>query len=329
MLLLLTYHSIIQTAYFIIRENAQHGEELMCSYHACRITGIKFRYCAYCNVPVAKRNFGRRHQHGEVPDGESQSGDDTASRSSADEEESKTPYKAVKQVKTVEKSLDKTASMTADDNKGATDSTAVKQENKVMSSSNPEEQRNNEADESDEAGGSRRSSITSSSAESQNRMTNNRMTMSHRDSHALEPPIALRTIDAVRAAQQPPIALRTNGDDRATRWAALLAKRPQSDDSIAMQAWLVEVLSVSDMPTPVKDEEKNGGENDKANTIGEETSTSKSKASLLTKKRPLSMVTVKVDESSSRAEDTGFAEWKEHKKYKGLPKKGYELAQKE
>merc|ERR1711865_717155 len=26
--------------------------------------GIKFRYCAYCMAPVAKRNFSRRHDHG-------------------------------------------------------------------------------------------------------------------------------------------------------------------------------------------------------------------------------------------------------------------------
>lgn len=301
----------------------------MCSYYACRNTGIKFRYCAYCNVPVAKRNFRKRHQHGEGPDSESQSGDDTASRSSADEEKSKTHSKAVKQVKKVEESLDKTASVIADENKGATDSTAVKQDDKVSSSSNPEEQKSHEADESDEAGGSRRSSFTSSSAESYNRMTNNRMTISDRDSHSLQPAIALRTIDADHAAQQPPIEIRTNSDDRATRWAALLTKRPQSDDSNAMQSWLVEVLSVSDLATPMMEEEKEFGENDKANTIGQETSTSKSKASLLTKKRPHSMATAEDDESSLRAEDTGFAEWKERKKYKGLPKKGYELTQKE
>ena len=42
----------------------KHGEELICSYCACRNAGIKFRYCSHCKVPVAKRNFRKRHKHG-------------------------------------------------------------------------------------------------------------------------------------------------------------------------------------------------------------------------------------------------------------------------
>lgn len=56
-------HNFI-SAYFIISEDAKHGENLVCSYYACRNGGIKFRYCAYCMAPVAKRNFSRRHDHG-------------------------------------------------------------------------------------------------------------------------------------------------------------------------------------------------------------------------------------------------------------------------
>jgi hypothetical protein len=40
-----------------------HGTELYCSYFACRNAGIKFRYCVYCKLPVAKRNFAKRHRH--------------------------------------------------------------------------------------------------------------------------------------------------------------------------------------------------------------------------------------------------------------------------
>ena len=35
----------------------------MCSYFVCRNAGIKFRYCVYCKLPVAKRNFAKRHRH--------------------------------------------------------------------------------------------------------------------------------------------------------------------------------------------------------------------------------------------------------------------------
>jgi hypothetical protein len=53
-----------KTAYFVISEETKHGEDLVCSYYSCRNGGVKFRYCAHCMAPVAKRNFCRRHDHG-------------------------------------------------------------------------------------------------------------------------------------------------------------------------------------------------------------------------------------------------------------------------
>mmetsp|Transcript_2731 Transcript_2731/g.6288 ORF Transcript_2731/g.6288 Transcript_2731/m.6288 type:complete len:894 (-) Transcript_2731:257-2938(-) len=58
-----------KTAYFVVPEGIEHGDELLCSYPACRAAGCKFRYCLYCKVPVAKRNFRNRHRHG-VPGGD-------------------------------------------------------------------------------------------------------------------------------------------------------------------------------------------------------------------------------------------------------------------
>uniref|UniRef100_A0A7S2JUH4 Uncharacterized protein n=1 Tax=Leptocylindrus danicus TaxID=163516 RepID=A0A7S2JUH4_9STRA len=52
-----------KTAHFIISEDLEHGTELVCSYPACRNTGVKFCFCAYCQTPVAKRNFRKRHMH--------------------------------------------------------------------------------------------------------------------------------------------------------------------------------------------------------------------------------------------------------------------------
>lgn len=40
--------------------------QLLLCFHvdpACREAGVKFRYCSFCEAPVAKRNFGRRHTH--------------------------------------------------------------------------------------------------------------------------------------------------------------------------------------------------------------------------------------------------------------------------
>ena len=58
-----------KTAYFVVPEGIEHGDELLCSYPACRSAGCKFRYCLYCKVPVAKRNFRNRHRHG-IPGGD-------------------------------------------------------------------------------------------------------------------------------------------------------------------------------------------------------------------------------------------------------------------
>lgn len=37
-----------KTAYFVISEDAKHGEDLVCSYFACRNGGVKFKYCGHC-----------------------------------------------------------------------------------------------------------------------------------------------------------------------------------------------------------------------------------------------------------------------------------------
>jgi len=52
-----------KTAHFVIPENIEHGAELLCSYLSCRNAGVKFRFCTVCQVPVAKRNFRKRHMH--------------------------------------------------------------------------------------------------------------------------------------------------------------------------------------------------------------------------------------------------------------------------
>ncbi len=54
----------LRTAYFDIPVNAQHGMLLVCSHPKCAESGRCFRYCAVCDVPVAKRNFPMRHTHG-------------------------------------------------------------------------------------------------------------------------------------------------------------------------------------------------------------------------------------------------------------------------
>lgn len=57
------YHNA-RTAYIDIPANAAHGMLLICSHRSCSSSGRKFRYCALCELPVAKRNFFKRHSHG-------------------------------------------------------------------------------------------------------------------------------------------------------------------------------------------------------------------------------------------------------------------------
>jgi hypothetical protein len=53
----------IKTGYLLIPDDASHGMDLLCSHNQCRNEGVKFLYCAVCQLPVAKRNFRKRHSH--------------------------------------------------------------------------------------------------------------------------------------------------------------------------------------------------------------------------------------------------------------------------
>lgn len=52
------------TAFMDIPVDAPHGLLLSCSSSECVQSGRKFRYCKVCAIPVAKRNFPKRHGHG-------------------------------------------------------------------------------------------------------------------------------------------------------------------------------------------------------------------------------------------------------------------------
>jgi len=52
------------SAVFKISRDVKHGEDLLCSFPQCRDGGVKFAYCLVCGIPVAKRNFRQRHDHG-------------------------------------------------------------------------------------------------------------------------------------------------------------------------------------------------------------------------------------------------------------------------
>jgi len=53
-----------RTAYIDVPPDASHGTIVICSHPVCVSSGRKFRYCSVCMIPVAKRNFSKRHAHG-------------------------------------------------------------------------------------------------------------------------------------------------------------------------------------------------------------------------------------------------------------------------
>lgn len=176
------------------------------------------------------------------------------------------------------------------------------------------------------------------------------------------------------------------GADRERLWAQLLAKRPPTKDGEAVSAWLMEVLSVSDLDTPLKENgqaqpaaaislpfktagaptdaaqlaaasfKNNKNNANKASSNGsaagsgsnngkDDASSASSSASsnvIIKKKRPLAVLQ-KDDEkegsptaagaaaspSKSKKDVGSFAEWKDRKKHKGLPKKGFSMQQSE
>ena len=163
----------------------------------------------------------------------------------------------------------------------------------------------------------------------------------------------------------PPIAHQARPKISAEReclWGQLLAKRPPTKDGEAVSAWLMEVLSVSDLDTPLKENgqvapnaaislpfkttgvpgaaaqlaaaSKNWG---KSNGSSKETDSPVSGV-VIKKKRPLSAILQKNDDDEEAADDSpkedgtpskkdvgSFAEWKDRKKHKSLPKKGFSM----
>jgi hypothetical protein len=164
------------------------------SYFACRNAGIKFRYCSHCKVPVAKRNFRKRHKHG---GDDIRGGDD----SGGEEEIGKKGIPAQITAKCEEvNDGDGLSSQSADSNVQDKQTELGIQQGLVRSS--------------------------------------------------------MRSFEKKSKANNSGVAALGPGDEKITparqhRWTTLLAKRPATKDGDSMSAWLMEVLAVSDLDTPL------------------------------------------------------------------------------
>ena len=131
--------------------------------------------------------------------------------------------------------------------------------------------------------------------------------------------------------------------ERESKWNGLLGKRPPTKDGEAVSAWLMEVLSISDLDTPLGQTKTENGANgvtavpSKINGVTSaeqqvsatkvyETATS---SVLIKRKRPLPKISKKdsTDEDPTsplpKQDQSSFAEWKDRKKHKSLPKKSF------
>ena len=270
----------------MIPENVKHGEELICSYFACRNAGIKFRYCSHCKVPVAKRNFRKRHKHG----GEIVAGED----SDAEED-----------------GLAVGGGAPPESKKGIP--------SQIMAS-------REEPEEADAL-----SSQTSNSVHEQ-----------RKEKTAVEVKRGLvrssmRTFEADRL-NKPRTGMAAPADggqisqERRERWKALLTMRPSTKDGDSMSNWLMEVLSVSDLETPLKGagEDSTSAPGPAAATLEESTeveveedagnaATNVGSGVVVKKKRPAELLEGAGDRPGTYAGGS-FAEWKERKKLRKLAK---------
>lgn len=154
---------------------------------------------------------------------------------------------------------------------------------------------------------------------------------------------------SVSATEQPRDGMISQ--ERRDRWVTLLAKRPATKDGDSMSAWLMEVLAVSDLDTPLKisevaeppketenmDPHKKhsaieltksdndyGSSNEDSHAIenndradDEKPAAGDSNGAIIKKKRPADFLTEDSEAKPSEAFVSGsFAEWKERKRQK-------------
>lgn len=271
----------------------KHGEELICSYFACRNAGIKFRYCSHCKVPVAKRNFRKRHKHG---------GEIVAGEDSGDEDEPREIKKGIP------------AQITANHVDFG--------EGDAVSSQSADSDNQNEPNYAPDAG--------------------NR----HIDDTKGLVRISMRNFEESKNPQVDDSSNKEQkvSSERKERWLSLLTKRPFTKDGDSMSNWLMEVLAVSDLETPLKDghEEEDEGihksnivtegepthedaDSANSNDSGYDSSKLNDAAAVVQKKRSAELITKSLEpRDGEKPKLTGgsFAEWKERKKQKKQSKLG-------
>ena len=196
----------------MIPSNIGHGSDLVCSFAACRNAGVKFRYCAVCRVPVAKRNFHQRHGHG-IP----------TTRREETAQKNNSGYAVAKKD---EMKLEKKPHLVKPPSSDA--AVAGRNSNRHTKKMKPPTQT---VEVRRPVGGS---SSRFNAQDSLKRTGSNR-----------KQTIGCSPSSSTSTSREVP-------RDRQMQWAALLRRRPDTNDADGMSAWLLEVMAVSDLKTPFK-----------------------------------------------------------------------------
>ncbi|KAG7361653.1 hypothetical protein IV203_036754 [Nitzschia inconspicua] len=199
------------TAFFLIPSAIQHGEEVICSHAACRKAGVKFRFCSFCETPVAKRNFGRRHSH---------AGEKLTRKKGGKSSDDLTACTEAAVAPSDRDNGRKRRSNQCEDRKS---SRRVAKQSRLKKNKNREIPKHIGNSRSDDSCSSVETNSTSGSGDDGRRKDD-------QNAHGI-----LEKFDAPR--QQ--------------AWCKLLSRRPDSNDRRAMSAWVRKVLVVSDITEPL------------------------------------------------------------------------------
>ena len=231
----------------------KHGTELLCSYFTCRNAGIKFRYCVYCKLPVAKRNFAKRHKHAgkKLPD------DATSSDSAAQNDTNRA---------TEDDSAPRCIVIEEKEKQTKDDGTPQKKDSSSEENHLREEplQSANEAKSTHEISESPISGDTSENPMQPEKMKGpstlgdepKKIEKDHQSTSPDEQKKSMSSKDTLPVCVSAKVTIPPS--KRHEAWEKLLLLRPKvtRPNSDAMQAWIQEVLRVSDFETEFESDEK-------------------------------------------------------------------------
>jgi hypothetical protein len=234
----LSLFNILQTAYFVVPNNIAHGENLICSYKDCAALGVKFCYCVHCGIPVAKRNFRQRHDHGQKKGRQLLQKAVAAAAASLKQQDESAQSSSTGVLPQIQKPPEE-----APKDVNATGSSA-KATAKPRAETTEANKRNDEEDSSSTHSYSMSSIDEEHAAYGQDNAQHHRSNV-----------IRGKTGRKVWSSG-------TVSEEREKRWKSLLYDRPEERNEDDMSQWLLSVLQVSDPATSLPSTSSSNGNNE-------------------------------------------------------------------